>query len=284
MLVTTWILAAALAASPAAQEASDAPAADQEPAVSPYDALHAEHDAAMHAWNARYAAVETDAERSALFAEYPSQAFVPRFRALAEEHAGTPTARKAWSFVLRHGSNDDERAALEVLARDFLEQPEIGDVCLEVFAITPAARVFFEAVLAKSPDAGARGKACYALARLTRDRAKAAKDLAARPPDERTALAGRYGADTLAELEGKDADGLQADAEALFERVAADFADVPLRGTTLGAKAAGDLFELRNLQIGMASPDIEGEDVDGEVFRLSDYRGKVVVLDFWGDW
>jgi predicted Zn finger-like uncharacterized protein len=32
------------------------------------------------------------------------------------------------------------------------------------------------------------------------------------------------------------------------------------------------------------APDIEGEDVDGQHFKLSDYRGKVVVLDFWGHW
>ena len=38
------------------------------------------------------------------------------------------------------------------------------------------------------------------------------------------------------------------------------------------------------LQIGKTVPEIEGEDVDGIVFRLSDYRGKVVVIDFWGDW
>lgn len=32
------------------------------------------------------------------------------------------------------------------------------------------------------------------------------------------------------------------------------------------------------------TPDIVGEDVDGKEFKLSDYRGKVVVLDFWGFW
>jgi peroxiredoxin len=34
----------------------------------------------------------------------------------------------------------------------------------------------------------------------------------------------------------------------------------------------------------MVAPDIESEDLDGVKFKLSDYRGKVVVLDFWGDW
>ncbi|MBK8974646.1 MAG: redoxin domain-containing protein [Planctomycetes bacterium] len=44
------------------------------------------------------------------------------------------------------------------------------------------------------------------------------------------------------------------------------------------------LFQVRNLTIGKTAPDIVGEDLDGVQFRLSDYRGKVVVLDFWGDW
>ncbi len=30
--------------------------------------------------------------------------------------------------------------------------------------------------------------------------------------------------------------------------------------------------------------DISGEDMDGVAFKLSDYRGKVVLLDFWGFW
>ncbi|MHC4830376.1 MAG: peroxiredoxin family protein [Planctomycetota bacterium] len=32
------------------------------------------------------------------------------------------------------------------------------------------------------------------------------------------------------------------------------------------------------------APDIEGEDLDGVSFKLSDYRDKVVLLVFWGDW
>ena len=34
----------------------------------------------------------------------------------------------------------------------------------------------------------------------------------------------------------------------------------------------------------MEAPDIIGHDLDGVPFKLSDYRGKVVVIDFWGDW
>jgi len=37
-------------------------------------------------------------------------------------------------------------------------------------------------------------------------------------------------------------------------------------------------------EVGDLAPEIMGEDLDGKVFRLSEYRGKVVVLDFWGNW
>jgi peroxiredoxin len=41
---------------------------------------------------------------------------------------------------------------------------------------------------------------------------------------------------------------------------------------------------MRYLSIGKLAPDIEGKDFDEVAFKLSDYRGKIVVLDFWGDW
>jgi thiol-disulfide isomerase/thioredoxin len=36
--------------------------------------------------------------------------------------------------------------------------------------------------------------------------------------------------------------------------------------------------------VGSPAPDIEGEDFEGKRFKLSDYRGKVVVVSFWASW
>lgn len=50
------------------------------------------------------------------------------------------------------------------------------------------------------------------------------------------------------------------------------------------ALAAGAPHNPKDLEIGKKAPEIEGKDVNGKSFKLSEYRGKVVVLDFWGDW
>ena len=36
--------------------------------------------------------------------------------------------------------------------------------------------------------------------------------------------------------------------------------------------------------IGEMAPEIEGVDLEGVAFKLSDYKGQVVMLDFYGDW
>jgi len=48
---------------------------------------------------------------------------------------------------------------------------------------------------------------------------------------------------------------------------------------------AADVAKLpEGLEVGMRAPDFDAKDVDGKPFKLSDYRGKVVLLDFWGFW
>lgn len=68
-------------------------------------------------------------------------------------------------------------------------------------------------------------------------------------------------------------------AAALYREVVAKY---PTTSYARSAKAA--IFEAERLQVGMIAPEMEGLDQDGKLFRLSEYRGKVVVLDFWGFW
>ena len=48
--------------------------------------------------------------------------------------------------------------------------------------------------------------------------------------------------------------------------------------------SAGEGWEKLCPFLGMPVPDIDGQDTDGVAFKLSDYRGKVVLIDFWGNW
>ncbi len=74
---------------------------------------------------------------------------------------------------------------------------------------------------------------------------------------------------------------------ARYKKIAAEFADVKHEDSTIGkiAERKIKVMEIRaNVVVGKVAPEIEGPDIDGTDFKLSDYRGKVVMLDFWGDW
>ena len=60
-------------------------------------------------------------------------------------------------------------------------------------------------------------------------------------------------------------------------------ARVAYRGNTLD-DMINPLLSAMQFQVGKMAPEIVGPDIDEAEFKLSDYRGKVVVLDFWGDW
>lgn len=43
-------------------------------------------------------------------------------------------------------------------------------------------------------------------------------------------------------------------------------------------------YQRKHLSVGAQAIDFQGQTVDGHSFRLSDYRGKVVLVDFYGFW
>ncbi len=82
-----------------------------------------------------------------------------------------------------------------------------------------------------------------------------------------------------------DSAKLEAEAIELFSELEEASPRVELiPGITVADVARSSLFEIRNLGIGKSAPEIEGEDLDGASFKLSDYRGKVVLLSFWASW
>ena len=75
---------------------------------------------------------------------------------------------------------------------------------------------------------------------------------------------------------------VRQESEKLLRRASDQFGDVKLAaGGTVGEKAQLELDDILHLAVGKVAPEIEGQDQDGRKFKLSDYRGKLVLLDFW---
>ena len=61
----------------------------------------------------------------------------------------------------------------------------------------------------------------------------------------------------------------------------------PLALLLLGCYAAGPTTTAHRFsdpagpQVGKPAPAVEGVDADGQTVKLSDFRGKVVLIDFW---
>lgn len=75
---------------------------------------------------------------------------------------------------------------------------------------------------------------------------------------------------------------VRTESEKLLRRASDEFGDVKLAvGGTVKHKAQSELDDILHLAVGKVAPEIEGQDQDGKKLKLSDYRGKVVLLDFW---
>jgi hypothetical protein len=264
--------------------------ADEAPSpAQQYKVIQKEFGEAAHAnWTAK-----TDAERKQAAARI--EPLPLKLLELAEKHPNEPWTLDALTDVITHeywldnysshagwGKDSRQARALVIIGRDHLRSDKLGEACKRAsFGFRKECETFLRTVLEKSPHEAVRGAACLRLAQFLNGRLQrfdAIKD----QPDVTRRYEGIYGRDYLDSLRGLDRAKATAEIEALYETAAADFGAVKLPyGATVGTTAKTELFVIRNLSVGKEAPDIDGPDQDGVRFKLSDYRGKVVLLYFW---
>jgi len=177
--------------------------------------------------------------------------YAQQFWDLAQRHPDDPMAYASLRWIASLVDDPQWRdRALVKMAEDYSDREELGQLCVRMMDQKPTdgAIRFLETLSEKSTHRQVRAIATLALA----------SSLAQADPDQRD----------------------NARIEQLYETVIEEYSDL----SDLAQFAEDQLFVFRHLSIGSEAPDIVGEDLDGQPFKLSDYRGKVVMLDFWGDW
>ena len=169
----------------------------------------------------------------------------------ADRYPGGQSAVQYLTWVLLEGRDAEARAmAAETLMFDHKYNPDLEKVAQKIHALDalpPEKAQEFNQALLNSPHAIVSAWARY----------HDIKDVLRDPrADEQQKLEAQKVADEIVEAHAN---------------------------TLLARSILGPKFAAENLNIGQESPDIVGDDLDGESFYLSDYRQKVVVLEFWGD-
>jgi hypothetical protein len=222
-------------------------------------ALQAEVKAAQDVVRKSYTDAKTDEERQAVIKKFYAipQTYAKRALELAQKNARDQVCYDAvsWMITSRVTGPDMDAAADLVIKHHAEKLSKLAPMLAR--ATSGSAEKLLKANVETSKEPPAIAQAKLHLAKFHKNFA-----------------------DVWEPVGGRDPAKAAADAEKLLTEIVAKYADV----ATVLKQAKADLEEIQKLGIGKTVPEVEGEDLDGKKFKLSDYRGKVVLIDFWGHW
>lgn len=203
-----------------------------------------------------------------------------------DQFPGTDVEAYALTFeVMTVGPGPGSQESMNKLFDDHIKSEAIGKV-IPMLGMLPSAENSsrIDEVIEKNEVESVRGLAMFTKTQLD-SRAVLFKDLLKDEEIRKQIEASpQFGKEAISYIENyvsMDEDALISTWENLSEQYG-DIETMP--GKTISEVAESTLFEIKFLSVGKTAPDIVDEDIAGEEFKLSDYRGKVVMLDFWGDW
>lgn len=217
-----------------------------------YSALLKEYSDAMREYSTAARAAKTNEERQKIYLEkYPKPGEIAqKMVAIARANPDSPVALDALLWVATYDYRDTGKSgALDLLADKHAADPKMARIISRLgFARTASAERLMKAIGEQNKDPGVLSSVLYA-------RARSAKE-----SDPKLA-------------------------ETLFKELVEKYPDAKIGSRSAADLAKTELAELNSpIKAGNPAPEIEGKDLDGVAFKLSDYRGQVVLIDFWGDW
>ena len=203
--------------------------------------------------------------------------FAPEFKRLADERADDWVGYEALTFFVIQGTADGPEfsKSLDLLLRHHVEQDGIRTLVRQFVSVKffgpDAGKVeqLLREVAKRHRDPGTRAEATFCLADFLKYQGETARRLAV--ADEKGAAFARriertWGAAVVKALKSRDAGKLIRDGEAIERQARVDFSE----------------YADTRILTGRAVPEIKGTDLEGQPMTFSEFRGKVVVLSFWG--
>jgi len=236
--------------------AAPAPVQAQDPLDAELNAIAREYNLARAVYDKRLDELRKQGEaHPETKVEHPSVAFWPRIESLGQRGSAGARLWLALQFQNAH-------PALAAAERDaawrvqLLAAAESGASASCARDVARSFTIFYLDAPAATVD-----EALELFVKKTGEREFAADAL------YRGSIAKRRGTQTLASQKAAE----------FGKRLATEYADTAAARLSRGEVEIG-------LSIGKQAPEFSAKDADGVAFKLSDYRGKVVVLDFWGFW
>ncbi len=155
-----------------------------------------------------------------------------------------------WFFLVAPNDAAGYPEACKMIEDNFSDSPLLDRICLGFHPMSVPKHRLLWLLMKTSKNEIIRGNACYSLA-----------------------------LDTQTTSPKKS--------EKLFKRTINKYGKVVLAATkdvTLGSQASDHLYELQHVSVGRRAIPTAGIDSNGRQMKLDEFRGKVVMLSFFGEW
>ena len=180
----------------------------------------------------------------------------------AKDEAAVDSAVFALKLLGQHKiTGSDLNKATSFILDNHINSPKIGGALAQMSEAGQTGQFFLKTVAEKTTNKEVQGLALFYCA-IALD-----------------AQAGSY------EAQGNDEGAAKVRAEAIdmMEKAVKLAPDAKVGNETLTKAAAAEMIAMK-IGVGNPIPDVEGIDLDGKKVKMSSFKGKVVLFDFWATW